>query len=127
MHLIMHDEHVLLVTSLAALQVFNAAINELLMHSDWELWGNRVLPRYLYAQEDVQPAVTQHKQWHAELIAKRAKAAEQAAAKEAADAAAAAEAAEAAAAEAETAAAGAAEVPGTVAGAAGCQQESKDS
>jgi hypothetical protein len=126
----MRDEHMLLVVSLAVLQVFNAAINELLMHPDWELWGKRVLPRYLYAQEDVQPAVVHHKEWYTELKAKRAKAAEEAAAKEAAQAAAeaaAAEAGEAAAAKAETAAAGAADVPALVAGAADGQQESKDS
>jgi hypothetical protein len=106
--------------------VFNAAINELLMHPDWELWGKRVLPRYLYAQEDVQPAVAQHKEWYTELIAKRAKAAEEAAAKEAAEAAAVAEAA--AAAEAETATeAGAADVPAMAAEAADGQHQAKDS
>lgn len=64
--------------------MFNAAINELLMHPDWELWSRRVLPRYTYADEDVQPAVAQHREWYTELIAKRARAAEEAAAKAAA-------------------------------------------
>lgn len=64
--------------------MFNAAINDLLKHPDWDLWSRRVLPRYLYADEDVQPAVTQHREWYTELKAKRAKAAEEAAAKAAA-------------------------------------------
>lgn len=55
-----------------------------------------MLPRYLYADEDVQPAVTQHRAWYTELKAKRAKAAEEAAAKAAAAAEAEAEAAAAA-------------------------------
>lgn len=65
-------------------QMFNAAINDLLKHPDWELWSRRVLPRYLYADEDVQPAVAQHREWYTELMAKRAQAAEKAAAKAAA-------------------------------------------
>jgi hypothetical protein len=72
------------------LQVFNAAINDLLLHRDWELWSNRLLPRFLYADEDVQMAVQQHIQWYTAIKAKRSAMAEAAAAAEAADAAAAA-------------------------------------
>ena len=86
------------------MQVFNAAINELLLHPDWEFWSRRVLPRYTYAAEDVQPAVEEHMQWYTELKAKRAAAALKAAEEEAAAAAAA---VEAAAAEAEAAEPGA--------------------
>lgn len=60
------------------LQVFNAAINELLLHPDWELWSKRVLPRYQYAAEDVQPAIEQHREWYTALKARRAAEAAQA-------------------------------------------------
>lgn len=54
------------------MQVFNAAINELLQHPDWSHWSKCMLPRYYYAEEDVQPAVQQHAEWFVELEAKRA-------------------------------------------------------
>jgi tRNA pseudouridine38-40 synthase len=76
--------HIVAAPLLYRTQVFNAAINDLLKHPDWELWSRRVLPRYLYAEEDVQPAVAQHREWYTELMAKREKAAEKAAAKAAA-------------------------------------------
>jgi hypothetical protein len=53
-------------------QVFNAAINELLLHPDWELWSRRVLPRYLYADEDWKLPVEQHREWYAEVMEQKA-------------------------------------------------------
>jgi tRNA pseudouridine38-40 synthase len=79
-------------------RVFDAAINDLLQHPDWEQWSTRMLPRYTYAAADVAPVVQAHAVWLADLLAKRAAAA--------AKKAEAAEAAAAAAAEAEAEAAG---------------------
>lgn len=67
------------------MQVFNAAIDELLHHPDWEVWSKHILPRYTYAADDVQKVVSEHSEWFAALKAKRAaKAAEEAAAEAAA-------------------------------------------
>lgn len=54
------------------LQVFDAAINELLLHPDWEVWSRQMLPRYVYPAEDVAPAVAEHSAWFSALKAKRA-------------------------------------------------------
>lgn len=68
-------------------QVFDAAINELLLHPDWEVWSRQMLPRMMYPADEVAPAVAEHGAWFAALKAKRA--AEAAAKAEAAAAAAA--------------------------------------
>lgn len=71
------------------MQVFDPALNQLLMHPDWETWSKRMLPRYHYDVNDAKLAAETHAAWFAELKAKRAaeaaaKAAEQEAAAKAA-------------------------------------------
>jgi hypothetical protein len=85
-------EQALVSSCAAAVQVFNAAINELLLHPDWELWSRRVLPRYLYADEDWKLPVEQHMEWYAEVMEQKAQRAKKKEEREAAAAAAAAEA-----------------------------------
>lgn len=67
------------------LQVFDPALNNLLLHPDWDTWSRKMLPRYKYPEEASQSAAKAHAAWFAELKAKRAaeaaaKAAEQQAA-----------------------------------------------
>eukprot|EP00775_Hariotina_reticulata_P003564 gene3564-3832_t len=53
-------------------QVFDAAINQLLQHPDWEAWSRQILPRYDYPADDVAAAVDSHTIWITELRARRA-------------------------------------------------------
>lgn len=70
---------------LVSTQVFDPALNQLLLHPDWDTWSRKMLPRYKYAADEAQPAAEAHAAWFAELKAKRAaEAAARAAEKEAA-------------------------------------------
>jgi hypothetical protein len=54
------------------LQVFDAAINQLLQHPDWNTWSQQILPRYDYPTDEVAAAVECHNTWITELRARRA-------------------------------------------------------